>query len=125
YWVDYWLQRYFPAGTNQHLLNFTNSNASQIEVLPVLNSDGSVVIMVSNHAVAAATDNNGAGLTGNITIDTSALGGFTSATELLGQLAAYLAADHAFYVRHELRIGGSAGNKERNAGAVTAQASHL
>jgi hypothetical protein len=49
----------------------------------VLNSDGSAVIMVSNHAVAAASDNNGAGLTGNITIDTSALGVFTSATELM------------------------------------------
>src|SRR5947209_15433502 len=61
----------------------SNSNNSQIEVLPVLNTDGSVVIMVSNHAVAAATDNNGTGLTGNITIDTSALGGFTSATELM------------------------------------------
>ena len=83
YWVDYWLARYFPGGSNQHLLNFTNSNAAQVEVLPVVNTDGSVVIMVSNHAVASTTDNNGAGLTGNISLDTSALGPFSSATQLV------------------------------------------
>jgi hypothetical protein len=82
YWVDYWLQRYFPSGTNQQLLSYTNSNA-QIEVLPVMNTDGSAVIMVSNHAVASAIDNNGKGLTANVTLDTSALGSFSSASQLL------------------------------------------
>lgn len=86
YWVDYWLQRYFPAASGTqfaHLLQFTNSNNAQIEVLPVENPDGSVVIMVSNHAVASAADNNGKGLTANVTLDTSALGSFTSASELI------------------------------------------
>ena len=83
YWVDYWLARYFPAGTSQKLLNSTNSNGTQIEVLPVMNTDGSVVIMISNHAVASATDNNGEGLTANVTLDTSGLGAFTSATKLV------------------------------------------
>jgi hypothetical protein len=83
YWVDYWLQRYFPAGTNQELLNYTNTNNAQIEVLPAINTDGSAVIMVSNHAVASATDNNGKGLTANVTLDTSALGSFSSASQLL------------------------------------------
>jgi len=81
--VDYWLARYFPAGTSQKLLNSTNSNGTQIEVLPVMNTDGSVVIMISNHAVASATDNNGEGLTANVTLDTSGLGAFTSATKLV------------------------------------------
>jgi hypothetical protein len=83
YWVDYWLGQYFPAGTGQQMLKFTNSNNAQIEVLPVVNTDNSIVIMVSNHAVAAPTDNNGAGLTANISIDTSAFGGFSSASKLV------------------------------------------
>jgi hypothetical protein len=83
YWVDYWLARYFPGGSGQQLLNFANSDNTQIEVLPVMNADGSVVIMVSNHAVASATDNNGDGLTADIALDTSALGSFSSATELV------------------------------------------
>ncbi len=83
YWVDYWLERYFPAGTNQQLLNITNSNTAQIEVLPVANPDGSVVIMVSNHAVASPTDNNGKGLTANVTLDISGLSSFASASELV------------------------------------------
>ena len=83
YWVDYWLGQYFPAGSGQLLLKFTNSDNADLEVLPVMNADGSVVIMVSNHAVASPTDNNGGGLTADIAIDTSALGTFTSASELL------------------------------------------
>ena len=83
YWVDYWLARYFPGGSGEHLLNFTNTNIAQVEVLPILNTDGSVVIMVSNHAVASATDNNGTGLTANISLDISALGPFTSANQLV------------------------------------------
>ena len=83
YWVDYWLGQYFPAGTGQLLLNSTNSDNTDLEVLPVMNADGSVVIMISNHAVASPSDNNGAGLTADIAIDTSALGTFTSATELM------------------------------------------
>jgi hypothetical protein len=86
YWVDYWLGQYFPTGSGnpqQLLLDSTNSNTAQVEVLPMLNADGSVVIMLSNHAVSSPTDNNGAGLTGNISIDTSALGSFSSASELV------------------------------------------
>ena len=52
-------------------------------MLPVINTDGSVVIMISNHAVASPNDNNGAGLTANISLDVSALGSFTSASEVM------------------------------------------
>lgn len=82
YWVDYWLGQYFPVGNGagqQLLLDSTNSNTAQVEVLPVLNPDGSVVIMISNHAVASPADNNGAGMTANISINTSAFGSFNSA----------------------------------------------
>jgi hypothetical protein len=83
YWVDYWLAQMFPAGTNQQLLPFTNSDNSEIEILPVLNADGSVVVMISNHAIASSsTDNDGDGLTANISLDFSALGAFSSATQV-------------------------------------------
>jgi Glycosyl hydrolase catalytic core len=83
YWVDYWLAQILPSGTGQQSLQFTNSDDADVEVLPVINTDGSVVIMISNHAVASATDNNGAGLTAKVSVDVSSLGSFTSASEVM------------------------------------------
>jgi Glycosyl hydrolase catalytic core len=80
YWVDYWIGQMFPAASGQQLLASTNSEQSDIEVLPVKNSDGSVVVMIANHAVASPTDNNGFGLTARISLDVSALGSFASAS---------------------------------------------
>jgi len=80
YWVDFWLAKLFPAGSGQHLLQFTNSNSADIEVLPLRNSDGSVVVLISNHAVASPLDNNGAGLSAKVSLDISALGSFASAS---------------------------------------------
>jgi hypothetical protein len=48
--------------------------------LAARNPDGSVVILMSNHAVAAANDNNGPGTVRQFMLDVSALGAFTSAT---------------------------------------------
>jgi Glycosyl hydrolase catalytic core len=83
YWVDYWLARMFPSGSGQQSLGVTNSDDSDVEVLPVLNADGSVVIMISNHAVASQSDNNGPGLTAKVSVDVSSLGSFASANELM------------------------------------------
>jgi hypothetical protein len=83
YWVDYWLARMFPSGSGQQSLQVTNSDDSDVEVLPVLNTDGSVVIMISNHAVASQSDNNGTGLTAKVSVDVSSLGSFGSANELM------------------------------------------
>ena len=82
YWVDYWLGQMFPANSGQVILNSNNSNSAQVEVLPVLNTDGSVVVLISNHAVASAADNNGKGLTAKVSVDVNALGPFTSASQL-------------------------------------------
>ena len=82
YWVDYWLGQMFPANSGQQVLKSTNSNSAQVEVLPVLNTDASVVVLISNHAVASAPDNNGAGLPAKISVDVSALGPFTTASEV-------------------------------------------
>lgn len=80
YWVDYWLGQMVPAAAGQQLLQATNSDSADIEVLPLLNSDGSVTIVISNHAVASANDNNGSGKTAKITLDVSALGAFNNAS---------------------------------------------
>jgi uncharacterized protein (TIGR03437 family) len=50
--------------------------------LAARNVDGSVVILLSNHAVAASTDNNGPGAARTFMLDVSAIGTFTSATLL-------------------------------------------
>ncbi len=83
YWVDYELGQEFPPSAGSQLLQFTGSDDSELETLPVINSDGSVVIMVANRAVAApATDNNGPGVARSVAIDVSALGTFSSGSLL-------------------------------------------
>jgi hypothetical protein len=83
YWVDYWLARLFPSPPGAKILQATNSDDAEIEVLAAQNPDGSVVIMVANHAVKVSeTDNNGPGAPRTINIDVSALGTFTSGSLL-------------------------------------------
>jgi hypothetical protein len=82
YWVDYWLARTFPLSAGASLLQYTDTDDAELEVLPVMNSDGSVVVMVANHAVNAATDNNGPGAPRTALIDVSALGTFSSGSLL-------------------------------------------
>jgi len=78
YWVDYWLGQEFPEAAGAQLLQYTSSDDVELETLPVINGDGSVVIMVANHAVSASTDNNGPGLARTVQVDVSALGTFSS-----------------------------------------------
>lgn len=80
YWVDYWIGQMFPVGAGSQLLQLNNTNSQDFESLAVKNNDGSVVVMISNHAVASPDDNNGAGLTGQVSLDVSALGSFNSAS---------------------------------------------
>ncbi|MGD0567990.1 MAG: hypothetical protein ABSA78_06260 [Candidatus Sulfotelmatobacter sp.] len=83
YWTDYWLERMFPSPPGANLLNYTDTDSAEIETLPVMNSNGSVVVMVANHAVnVPATDNNGPGAPRSVLIDTSALGSFSSGSLL-------------------------------------------
>lgn len=88
YWVDYWLARVFPSSAGASILQSTNDHDTDIEVLAVQNPvsvqnpDGSVVIMLANHAVNAPTDNNGPGAPRTISIDVSALGSFQSGSLL-------------------------------------------
>ena len=78
YWVDYWLGQMFPPGAGARVLQHTSTDDAELETLPVVNSNGSVVIMISNHTVSATTDNNGPGVARSVQIDVSALGTFSS-----------------------------------------------
>jgi hypothetical protein len=82
YWVDYWLQQMFPSPAGASMLQFTDSDQQNVEVLPVKNPDSSVVVMISNHAVNTGTDNNGSGAARTVSLDVSALGSFSSASVL-------------------------------------------
>jgi hypothetical protein len=85
YWVDYWLAHTFPAPPGASQLDFTTGSATDdggLETLAVKNSDGSVVVMIANHAVASSSDNNGVGAPRSVLIDTSAFGSFQSATSV-------------------------------------------
>jgi hypothetical protein len=82
YWVDLWLGQLFPPGVASSVLSSTNSDGGNVEVLAVKQSTGEVVVMVSDHAVVNATDNNGAGLPRTVLLDLSALGSFTIARQV-------------------------------------------
>jgi hypothetical protein len=82
YWVDYWLGQTFAPTAGSQLLQYTATDDAELETLPVVNSDGSVVIMVANHAVNAPTDNNGPGASRAVLVDVSALGTFSSGSLL-------------------------------------------
>jgi hypothetical protein len=84
YWVDYWLGQIFPATAGGQLLTYAATDDGELETLPVVNSDGSVVIMVSNHAVnTPATDNNGPGAPRSVLVDVSGLGTFSSGSLMI------------------------------------------
>jgi hypothetical protein len=82
YWVDYWLERMFPAAPGADMLVQTSTDDANLETLAVKNADGSVVVMVANHAVAVSTDNNGPGAPRTVQLDVSALGTFQTASLL-------------------------------------------
>jgi hypothetical protein len=81
YWVDYWIGQTFPTSAGSQLLDYGNSDGAELEVLPVMNSDGSVVVMVANHVVNnPSADNNGPGSPRSVLIDLSTLPAFSSAS---------------------------------------------
>ena len=88
YWVDYWLARMFPSASGANIMQSTNDDDTDVEVLAVQNPasaqnpNGSVVIMLANHALNAPNDNNGPGAPRTIAVDVSALGTFTSGSLL-------------------------------------------
>jgi uncharacterized protein (TIGR03437 family) len=107
YWVDYYLSHWFPSPPGQDILQTTATGCCvtnpangwagsgglpmDTQTMAARNPDGSVVILMSNYALAPTapvpptnstinTDDNGAGAPRTFALDLSALGTFTSAT---------------------------------------------
>jgi uncharacterized protein (TIGR03437 family) len=95
YWVDYYLSHWLPSPPGQDILQVNSAGCClwidhdgvmyglDTHTLALRNPDGSVVILMSNHAVNNIyKDNNGTGVSRTFALDLSALGPFTSATLL-------------------------------------------
>jgi hypothetical protein len=82
YWVDYWLGQSFPSPPGENILTLNVTESTTVEVLAVQRDDGTVVIMVADHAVHAPSDNNGTGDPRTVVLDLSALGTFSSASHV-------------------------------------------
>ena len=83
YWVDYWLGQLYPQSPSApDILTLTATESATVEALATKNSDGSVLVMVVDRAVLSPTDNNGTGDLRTVIVDVSALGNFSSASQL-------------------------------------------
>jgi len=85
YWVDYWLAQMFPStptSPGPDILQLSATETSSVEIVATKSSDGSVVLMIVDHAVHAPTDNNGPGDPRTVIADVSSLGTFSSATSI-------------------------------------------
>jgi hypothetical protein len=85
YWVDKTLATLYPstpASAGPNILELTATDTTTVETLATQNADGSVTVMVDDHAVASATDNNGPGAPRTVIVDMSGLGNFSSASVL-------------------------------------------
>jgi hypothetical protein len=83
YWVDYWLGQLYPQSpAAPDILTLTATETTTTEILATKNSDGSVLVMVADRAVLSPSDNNGTGAPRTAVIDVSALGTFTTASQL-------------------------------------------
>ena len=80
YWVDYYLSNYLRGSVPGPTILKTSGLNPNVEELAVQNADGSVVVMLANHGVAASGTT---GLPVTVTLDISSLGTFTSASEVL------------------------------------------
>jgi hypothetical protein len=85
YGVDYWLAQMFPStptSPGPDILQLSATETSSVEIVATKSSDGSVVLMIVDHAVHSPTDNNGPGDPRTVIADVSALGTFSSATSM-------------------------------------------
>ncbi|ABF42647.1 hypothetical protein Acid345_3646 [Candidatus Koribacter versatilis Ellin345] len=79
YWVDYELSHLLGQESMTEVSSSV-TEPSRIEMFAAKAADGSRVIMVVNHDVAADSDNNGQGVPKKVQLDLSGAGSFTTAT---------------------------------------------
>lgn len=83
YWVDRTLAASFPAGPNvtpPQILSVSATDTSSVETIATRGSDGTVRLLIVDHAVHAPADNNGSGDPRTVIVDTSKYGSFTAAS---------------------------------------------
>lgn len=88
YWVDKTLTDFYPstaASPGPEILNLsaaglTGSSLGDLDLLATRSNSGQVRIMVVDHAIRAATDNNGTGLPRAVVLELGGLGKFSSAS---------------------------------------------
>lgn len=83
YWVDDWLAELYPESpAAPDILALTVTETATVETLATKNGDGSVLVMIADRAVLSPADDNGTGDARTVVLDVSALGSFTSASQL-------------------------------------------
>lgn len=85
YWVEKALIEKFPwngVTPGPDILDLNATETSTVETLATRNSDGSVVVMMADHAVHSPNDDNGPGDPRTVIVDVTALGTFGTATQL-------------------------------------------
>jgi len=84
YWVDYTLGQLFPVTptSNPEIFSLTATETATVESLAAKNPDGSYVVMITNRAVNSPTDNNGPGAPRTVIVDLTALGNYTSVSQI-------------------------------------------
>ncbi len=83
FWVDRTLASLYPATSSSpglDILALNPTDTSSIESLATRAADGTVRVMIVNHTVHAAADNNGTGDPRTVIVDTSRLGAFTASS---------------------------------------------
>lgn len=83
YWVDRTLANFYPSTASAPgpaILAVNSTDTASVETLATRNGDGSVVVMLVDHAVHASSDNNGAGDPRTVVVDLSSFGSFYAAS---------------------------------------------
>ncbi|MFP5234686.1 MAG: hypothetical protein ACLGSD_02190 [Acidobacteriota bacterium] len=83
YWVDRTLATAFATLNSPQIVTFATTDGGDIELLALRGSDGTEKLIIANHAVQSASDNNGAGAPRTVVLDTSQSGRTYSAASLL------------------------------------------
>jgi hypothetical protein len=87
YWVDQTLATmYAPTQTSNgpvmpKILTLTSTDTTSVETLATYDANGTLVVMVVDHAVASPTDNNGNGQPRTVIVDLSSFGSYGPGTQ--------------------------------------------
>lgn len=83
YWVDRTLATTFAGLNTPQIVTVSGTDDGDIELLALRGSDGTVKVMIVNHAVNAAGDNNGPGAPRTVVLDTRQSGRTYGAASML------------------------------------------